>query len=81
MASHYSFTEKEMLGMTVRRFKRYHARIAIHRAQAQLDLLEVLPAPNMKGDDYQRLYNRIARIINPMHGKNIITPRGGDSGR
>ena len=60
--------------MTVRRFKRYHARIAIHRAQAQLDLLDVIIAPNMTGDNYQRLYNRIARIINPMFGKNIIKP-------
>ena len=58
--------------MTVRRFKRYHKRIEVHRAQAQLDLLEVIIAPSLEPDDVQRLQNKIARVIDPMFGKRVI---------
>ncbi len=58
--------------MPVRRFKRMHARIAIHRAEAQLDLLDVIIAPNLERNDLQRLRDSIARVINPMAGKRII---------
>lgn len=61
-----------MLGMTVRRFKRYHERIAVHRAQAQLDLLDVVIAPNLDENGYTRLRRAIERVINPMSGKRII---------
>jgi hypothetical protein len=62
-----------MWAMSFRRFKRLHARIAVHRAQAQLDMLDVIIAPNMDGNNIERLRNSIMRVINPMAGKTIET--------
>jgi hypothetical protein len=58
--------------MPVRRLKRLHGRIAVHRAQAQLDLLDVIIAPKLESNDFQRLRNAIARVINPTANKRII---------
>lgn len=69
---HYDFTEEAMWAMPVRRLKRLHERIAVHRAQAQLDLLDVIIAPNLDENGYTRLRNSITRVINPMANKRII---------
>ena len=63
--------------MPVRRFKRYHSRIAAHRAQKQLDASEVigmprLPASSEQSNELQRMRNRIMRVISPNAGKRII---------
>lgn len=61
-----------MWAMSVRRLKRMHARIEIHRALAKLDLLEIVVAAEMDPNDIQRLQNRLLRVIDPMAGKRII---------
>lgn len=61
-----------MWAMSVRRLKRMHARIEIHRALAKLDLLEIVNATEMDSNDIQRLHNRLLRVIDPMAGKRII---------
>ena len=70
-----------MWAMPVRRFKRMHARIAIHRAQAQLDLLQVIVAPNLENNDYQRLVLALERKIDPMAGKRVLRAEDFKNGR
>jgi hypothetical protein len=72
---HYGFSEIEMWAMPVRRFKRMHKRIAIHRAQAQLDLLEVVTAPHLDSNEYEKVRNAIVRVIDPSYGVRIIKLR------
>lgn len=59
--------------MPVRRFKRFHRRIAVHHAQAQMDLIEAIEMPHLADENERhRRFNAIARRIDPMFGVRVI---------